>query len=178
MPFFCGMQYFTLAEWHIYNTLLSSINFSVVEYMVANYPQHIDTTNKDGWTPLHSAVINDLPDIVSYLAQQVCVCWCPVCYNYDVIIILYMYELLMSTVQNSCNMEKTILSFKVTALHIAVRQGHSITVERLVGFGANVNATTSTGETPLHYTMARKNAAAPDCQSPRLRKVLLCNTRA
>ena len=41
-----------------------------------------------------------------------------------------------------------------TALHLAVHQGHARTVERLVGFGIDLNMQDSDGDTALHIALA------------------------
>lgn len=60
-----------------------------------------------------------------------------------------------------------------TALHIAVHQGHSRVVERLVGFGSNLNIQDDDGDTALHIALSRDTADALSTETPQLNKVLL-----
>ena len=58
-----------------------------------------------------------------------------------------------------------------TALHLAVHQGHFCIVERLVGYGANLNIQDINGDTPLHIALVRDNADVLNSESPQLRRV-------
>ena len=58
-----------------------------------------------------------------------------------------------------------------TALHFAVHQGHSRITERLVGFGANLDAQDSDGDTPLHVTLVRETVDPLSADTPQLKKV-------
>ena len=44
-------------------------------------------------------------------------------------------------------------------------------VERLVGFGANLNKTTDDGNTALHITLGRNNMAPPTDETPKIKAV-------
>ena len=59
-----------------------------------------------------------------------------------------------------------------TALHIAVHQGHARIVERLVGFGINLNVQDSDGDTALHIALSRDTADILSAETPQLIKVL------
>ena len=59
-----------------------------------------------------------------------------------------------------------------TALHIAVHQGHARIVERLVGFGINLDLQDSDGDTALHIALSRDNAKTLSAETPQLKKVL------
>lgn len=74
--------------------------------------------------------------------------------------------------QNLCELDKVTVVDKLTPLHIAVHEGHSMAVERLVGFGADMNATAIGGNTVLHLALARKKFMPPDERTPQLLKVL------
>ena len=60
-----------------------------------------------------------------------------------------------------------------TALHVAVQQGHSRIIERLVGFGSNLNIQDDDGDTALHIALSRDTADALSTETPQLNKVLL-----
>lgn len=60
---------------------------------------------------------------------------------------------------------------RLTALHIAVHEGHVKLVERLVGFGADLNITTSDGNTALHLALGRDTMATPTEESPKIKAV-------
>ena len=62
----------------------------------------------------------------------------------------------------------------LTPLHIAVHEGHSAVVERLVGFGADVNAKAIGGNTVLHLGLARRRFVPPNEYTPQLLKVNIC----
>lgn len=59
----------------------------------------------------------------------------------------------------------------LTALHIAVHEGHTKMVERLVGYGADLNCTTEEGNTPLHLTLGRNTMLPPSHLTPEIMKV-------
>lgn len=58
-----------------------------------------------------------------------------------------------------------------TALHLAVHQGHSRIVERLVGFGIDINAIDRNGDTALHTALIRDAVDALSADTPQLKKV-------
>ena len=60
---------------------------------------------------------------------------------------------------------------QATALHAAVHTGHSRIVERLVGFGSNLNMQDHDGDTPLHLIMAQETADPLTVETPQLKKV-------
>ena len=60
---------------------------------------------------------------------------------------------------------------RLSPLHIAVHEGHVQSIERLVGFGADVNAIAGDGSTPLHLAFGKKNMNPPDKDTPFLLKV-------
>ena len=59
-----------------------------------------------------------------------------------------------------------------TALHIAVHQGHARIVERLVGFGIDLNLQDSDGDTALHIALSRDTTDSLPAETPQLKKVL------
>ena len=59
----------------------------------------------------------------------------------------------------------------LTPLHLAVLEGHPVIIERLVGYGADLNSATSEGNTALHLTFKLKNMAAPSHLSPHILEV-------
>ena len=60
----------------------------------------------------------------------------------------------------------------LTPLHIAVHEGHVRIVERLVGFGADLNVATKEGNTALHLALGRKIMSEPDERTPFIKKVI------
>ena len=72
--------------------------------------------------------------------------------------------------QPTCNVN-ILNNIRLTSLHIAVHEGHIQSVERLVGFGADVNALAGDGNTPLHLAVARKTMSAPNKATPFILKV-------
>ena len=72
--------------------------------------------------------------------------------------------------QPSCDIDAGN-AIKLTPLHIAVHEGHITIVERLVGFGANVNATDEPGNTPLHLALAKSTMQQPSNDTPQMIKV-------
>ena len=73
--------------------------------------------------------------------------------------------------QNSCNLNLRTCSENLTPLHIAVHEGYSVIVEWLVGYGADLNAVSSDGNTVLHLAISRKNMKAPCTKTPKLQGV-------
>ena len=59
----------------------------------------------------------------------------------------------------------------LTPLHIAAHEGYPVMVERLVGYGADLNSTSSEGNTPLHLTLGRRSMAAPSALCPHILEV-------
>lgn len=68
-------------------------------------------------------------------------------------------------IKPSCNISAQN-NGRLTALHIAVYEGHVQSVERLVGFGADLNAIAGDGSTPLHLAFGKKNMPAPNKDTP------------
>ena len=60
-----------------------------------------------------------------------------------------------------------------SALHLAVHQGHARIVERLVGFGINLNLQDNDGDTALHIALSRDTAKTLSAETPQLKKVEL-----
>ena len=58
-----------------------------------------------------------------------------------------------------------------TALHLAVHQGHSRIVERLVGFGVDMNVPDSDGNIALHLAVVKDSVDAFSTDTPQLKKV-------
>ena len=63
---------------------------------------------------------------------------------------------------------------KETALHLAVHQGNTRIVERLVGYGIDLNAQDSDGDTALHIALIRDSVDSLSSDTPQLRKVCAC----
>ena len=55
-----------------------------------------------------------------------------------------------------------------TALHLAIHQGHARIVERLVGFGINLNLQDSDGDTALHIALSRDTTKPLSAETPQL----------
>ena len=58
-----------------------------------------------------------------------------------------------------------------TALHLAVHQGHARIVERLVGYGIELNLQDSDGDTALHLALSRQTVNVLSAETPQLKKV-------
>ena len=58
-----------------------------------------------------------------------------------------------------------------TALHLAVHQGSTKIVERLVGYGADLNVPDSDGDTLLHIALAKDTVDTLSADTPQLKKV-------
>lgn len=58
-----------------------------------------------------------------------------------------------------------------TALHLATHQGHSRIIERLVGFGVEMNVIDADEDTPLHMAVLKDSADALSPDTPQLKKV-------
>ena len=52
-----------------------------------------------------------------------------------------------------------------------MHEGYSVIVEWLVGYGADLNAVSSDGNTVLHLVISRKNMKAPCAKTPKLQEV-------
>lgn len=78
--------------------------------------------------------------------------------------------------QDACDIDVTTNS-KSTALHIAVANGHSRVVERLVGFGCSLSLQDDDGDTPLHEALQKDTADPLSTETPQLMKVCVQNLR-
>ena len=58
-----------------------------------------------------------------------------------------------------------------TPLHMALLNGRSKIVERLIGYGASVNTVDADGNGTLHMILTRDTVEAPTSDTPRLKKV-------
>ncbi len=58
-----------------------------------------------------------------------------------------------------------------TALHLAVHQGHARIVERLVGFGVDLNIQDGDGDTALHIAVLKETVDNLTAETPQLKKV-------
>ncbi|CAI8033704.1 E3 ubiquitin-protein ligase MIB2 [Geodia barretti] len=112
-----------------------------VEELMKWHPDLINKAKKDGFTPLHMAAVSGHTDIVSLLLSH------PSC---------------------EVNVDDTD---GLTSLHLAAHGGETAMLERLVGYGADLNCATREGNTALHFTLARKNMAAPSPLSPHILEV-------
>lgn len=76
----------------------------------------------------------------------------------------------MILLQEMCNID-VCTNENQTALHLAVHQAHLCIVERLVGYGANLNVQDVNGDTPLHIALIRDNTDVLNSDTPQLRRV-------
>ena len=60
-----------------------------------------------------------------------------------------------------------------TALHLAVNQGHARIIERLVGYGIELNTQDSDGDTALHMALSKQIPDGLSAETPQLKKVHL-----
>ena len=58
-----------------------------------------------------------------------------------------------------------------TALHISVHQGHARIVERLVGYGIDLNLKDVNGDTALHTALSTQMIVVLSPETPQLKKV-------
>jgi ankyrin repeat protein len=76
--------------------------------------------------------------------------------------------------QEFCNIDG-VTNMGQSALHLAVHQGHARIVERLVGFGINLNLQDSDGDTALHIALSRDTAKTLSAETHQLKKVSHCS---
>ncbi len=72
--------------------------------------------------------------------------------------------------QPSCDVN-VLTNMRQTALHMASERGHTAVIEKLVGYGADMNAPAFNGTVPLHMAVIRSNMAKPTDTSPQIKKV-------
>ena len=60
-----------------------------------------------------------------------------------------------------------------TALIVAVHQGYTRIVEKLVGYGADLNVSDADGDTALHLALVRETIASITVDTPEMDKVRL-----
>lgn len=72
--------------------------------------------------------------------------------------------------QDSCDID-ACTNENQTALHLAVFQGHLAIVERLVGYGAQLNIQDSNGSTPLHLALTSYSTEHITADTPQMKKV-------
>ena len=58
-----------------------------------------------------------------------------------------------------------------TALHMALLNGRSKLVERLIGYGASIHTVDADGNGTLHMILTRETMEAPTIDTPQLKKV-------
>lgn len=58
-----------------------------------------------------------------------------------------------------------------TALHVSVIQGHARIVERLVGYGIDLNLQDNDGDTALHIALSSQAVDVLSAETPQLKKV-------
>lgn len=58
-----------------------------------------------------------------------------------------------------------------TAVHVATEEGHVAVIEKLVGYGADLNAAAYDGGTPLRSAVTTCNMSSPDDASPQIKRV-------
>ena len=106
---------------------------------------------------------NCFPLYFSFLCLHVHTC------TYTCSYMLY-FDQLFHSVQELCDISG-VTNVGQTALHLAIHQGHTRIVERLVGFGINLNIQDSDGDTALHIALSRDNAKTLSAETPQLKKV-------
>ena len=85
---------------------------------------------------------------------------------------LLKYQQVFNDLQPSCNLE-SLTGDNCTALHLAAIQGYPAVIEKLVGYGADVNTTLQDGNAPLHILLAKPgNMKEPSKDTPEMMKVL------
>ena len=77
----------------------------------------------------------------------------------------------MLLLQETCNIDIQNFTNNFTPLHLAGQRGYARVIEALIGYGADVNATASDGQTVLHLIMSLKDMQAPTEDTPELQKV-------
>ena len=75
-------------------------------------------------------------------------------------------------VQDTCELNAPNALKNQTPLHVAAQRGFTRIIERLVGYGANPNATDSDGNTPMSLVLTDKDSIKPPSEdSPEIMKV-------
>ncbi|XP_064385292.1 E3 ubiquitin-protein ligase MIB1-like isoform X2 [Halichondria panicea] len=115
--------------------------WGAVEHFNRRFVEHINLLKDDGYTPLHLAALNDHLDVITAFAKVV------------------QCDLNAKTNQGQ------------TALHLAVHQGHARIIERLVGFGVDMNILDSDGDTALHMAVVKETVDNLTQETPQLKKV-------
>ena len=62
-----------------------------------------------------------------------------------------------------------------TALHLAVYESYYRIVERLIGYGVDLNTQDENGDTPLHIAISRASMKTVPADTPQLKKVCSSN---
>lgn len=112
-----------------------------LEQFMKKIPTCVNMPKDDGYTPLHLTALNDHLDSLTTILD---------CET--------------TNIDSRTNEDQT-------PLHIAVHQGHARIVERLVGFGANLNAQDHDGDTPLHIAMMRETIDVLSVDTPQMEKM-------
>ena len=77
--------------------------------------------------------------------------------------------------QDVCDLEKRTYE-GYTALILACERGNVRCVEHLVGYGADVQATTTEENSPLHFVLSKKDMKPLSQWTPHLNEVLFKDT--
>lgn len=76
----------------------------------------------------------------------------------------------MPYLQELCDINARNMT-QLTPLHLALQEGQIEAVERLIGYGADLNYKTRDGNTPLHIALGRNNMRKPSERTPQIKKV-------
>eukprot|EP00731_Ephydatia_muelleri_P014626 Em0008g346a len=112
-----------------------------MERFIQKFPQHVNIKKDDGYTPLHLSALNDHLDVLTALLES-----------------------------EHCDMN-AVTNGAQTALHLATHQGHLRIIERLVGFGVDMNMIDADEDTALHMAVLKDSADALSTDTPQLKKV-------
>ena len=74
--------------------------------------------------------------------------------------------------QQTCNLNIVNFNNGFTPLHLASQRGYCRIIEALIGYGVDVNAAASDGQTVLHLIMSLKDMRPPCEETPEFKKVM------
>ena len=155
-------------RWTALHMAAESGNVDCIELLL-QHGANIGAATSNGSTPLHVAAVNGQLFVVKRLleagARGTVIChrgWLPLhdaCFKGHVHVVRFLLQRYPYTVNWTTSQEHG----RYTSLHMTAGKGNVDCIELLLQYGANIEATTSNGSTPLHVAVVNEQLLAKKC---------------